>query len=359
MDFWDSIGDEVSSTNNENRITTTTTSTNTTTNSRIIIQKLCKECYSNMELIPEVEELVCNHCGYSEPYAINKICFCSSQKLCKCNTSLISYNQLDSVQNLLLDQNCLLPPPPPPQQHQQSSNGRGGGDDDEDGDNDSDEMLGRSDFTDKKIRTFIRKWVKNMTKPVVPKEIISKIKIFLSNLHININSVTPVILKRVLKEMGESKYYNYSYYIIIVLRGGGGEALTKLCENEILDVAYELEYLLQQIHVPYIDYLGKKKKNKHHSSSTSSNKIMYSYFGYMICTEILNRKEFVETFPIIGSASLIHYQEIVWKELVLRMLHWSQQNYPSPPPVMSSIDDDNNPDNNHHKFLYNIYKAQK
>lgn len=140
-------------------------------------------------------------------------------------------------------------------------------------------------------------------------EVFDKILIELSKQKItNMADLTYTIIKRILKSLDLSKYYEHVQYIITALNGLAIKQLSPEIEERIRS-------MFKQIQTPFLK----------HSPGKRRNFLSYSFVLHKLI-QLLDQDEFLKSFPLLRSREKLHQQDLVWK-LICKDLGW--QFYPS------------------------------
>lgn len=124
----------------------------------------------------------------------------------------------------------------------------------------------------------------------------------------NMADLTYTIVKRILKSLELSKYYEHVQYIITALNGLAIKQLSPEIEDRIRS-------MFKQIQTPFLK----------HSPGTRRNFLSYSFVLHKLI-QLLEQDDFLKSFPLLRSREKLHQQDLVWK-LICKDLGW--QFYPS------------------------------
>lgn len=124
----------------------------------------------------------------------------------------------------------------------------------------------------------------------------------------NMADLTYTIVKRILKSLELSKYYEHVQYIITALNGLAIKQLSPEIEDRIRS-------MFKQIQTPFLK----------HSPGSRRNFLSYSFVLHKLI-QLLEQDDFLKSFPLLRSREKLHQQDLVWK-LICKDLGW--QFYPS------------------------------
>lgn len=119
----------------------------------------------------------------------------------------------------------------------------------------------------------------------------------------NMADLTYAIVKRILKSLELSKYYEHVQYIITALNGLAIKQLSPEIEDRIRS-------MFKQIQTPFLK----------HSPGTRRNFLSYSFVLHKLI-QLLDQDEFLKSFPLLRSREKLHQQDLVWK-LICKDLGW-------------------------------------
>ena len=132
----------------------------------------------------------------------------------------------------------------------------------------------------------------------IPDEIIDKIKLEMKKERIkNYDDIDDVMIKRYLKNIGHSKYYENIYTIIQKLTGKSNLILSQELEQK-------LEHMFLLLQKPFEKYRGTRK-----------NFLSYSYVLYQFF-HILHLDEYCKTFKLLKSMEKLKVQEEIFKKMI-------------------------------------------
>lgn len=146
---------------------------------------------------------------------------------------------------------------------------------------------------------------------VIPEEVYSEIKQELDKQRFyDLRKLDLYIIKRVLKKLNLSPYYEHSSYIISKLTGLPPPTLSR--ENEDI-----LRKMFDKIQIPF----------ERNCPSDRINFLSYSYVLHKFC-ELLELDDFIKYFPLLKSGPKLRIQDKIWKD-ICKDLRW--QFIPSKP----------------------------
>lgn len=138
----------------------------------------------------------------------------------------------------------------------------------------------------------------------VPQDVIDKIIIELKNNNIkNLATIEISLIKRILKKLNLSKYYENAFHIIYLINGLQPPILTIHIEKKLIEYFKMIEEPFQ---------LYKKKERK--------NILRYSYILYKLC-ELLELDQFLSYFSLLKNRTKLMEQDQIWK-LICNHLNW-------------------------------------
>lgn len=132
----------------------------------------------------------------------------------------------------------------------------------------------------------------------IPEELLNDLKTELRKRKINDSSkIKPPLMKRILKEINQFKYYEHVHLLI-----------TKLCGTKSLvipeKVCEKLKRMFLDIQKPYEDVKGERK------SFLSYPYVFYKFF------ELLDLREYLEYFQLLKSREKLMKQEVIWIKII-------------------------------------------
>lgn len=142
----------------------------------------------------------------------------------------------------------------------------------------------------------------------IPYDIIDKVILEIKKEKIrNVSKLTPEIIRRILRKIGESKYYEHIPGIIHSING-----LPPLCIPE--QIEDKVKFMFNELQEPFEKFKPQDRKN------------FFSYpFTFHKCMQILGINEYLKYFPLLKSREKLYKQDIIWKKIMIHL----QQN-PNP-----------------------------
>jgi hypothetical protein len=138
----------------------------------------------------------------------------------------------------------------------------------------------------------------------IPAEVIEMILVELHKIHFtNLAELDHHLIRKILKKLGLSKYYENIFHIIYRLNGLQPPTLSRETEEQLL-------CYFKQIEDPFRLY---KKKNR-------KNILRYSFILYKLC-ELLDLDSFLPCFRLLKNRSKLMEQDAVWK-MICEHLQW-------------------------------------
>ena len=132
----------------------------------------------------------------------------------------------------------------------------------------------------------------------IPQEIIDMITLELKKLRItNLAKLNATIIRKVLKKLNLSKYYENTYSIINKLNGLPPPTFTIEKQKQLIN-----HFL--QIEEPFKIFKSSKRKNI----------LRYSYILYKLC-ELLELDEYLHYFKLLKNRSKLIEQDEIWKKI--------------------------------------------
>lgn len=143
----------------------------------------------------------------------------------------------------------------------------------------------------------------------IPDDIFDRILVEVKKQKItNMADLTYSNVKRILKSLNMSRYYEHIQYIITSLNGLSVPQLSPELEER-------LRNMFKQIQAPFLK----------HSPNTRKNFLSYSYCLHKL-VQLLDQDCFLHSFPLLRSREKLHQQDMIWK-LICKDVGW--QFYPS------------------------------
>lgn len=138
----------------------------------------------------------------------------------------------------------------------------------------------------------------------IPQDVIDKIIIELKNNNItNLATIEITLIKKILKKIHLSKYYENAFHIIYLINGLQPPILTIHIEKKLI------EYF-KMIEEPFQMYKKKERKNI----------LRYSYILYKLC-ELLELDQFLSYFSLLKNRNKLMEQDQIWK-MICNHLNW-------------------------------------
>lgn len=138
----------------------------------------------------------------------------------------------------------------------------------------------------------------------IPQDVIDKIILELKNNNItNLATIEITLIKKILKKLNLSKYYENAFHIIYLINGLQPPILTIHIEKKLIEYFKMIEEPFQ---------LYKKKERK--------NILRYSYILYKLC-ELLELDEFLSCFSLLKNRNKLMEQDQIWK-MICNHLNW-------------------------------------
>jgi len=138
----------------------------------------------------------------------------------------------------------------------------------------------------------------------VPDEVFDLIKIELNKLRFyNLAELEPEIIRKILKKLNLTKYYENSFHIIFRLNNIQPPTLSRDLEEKLL-------FYFKQIEEPFKIYKNKNRKNI----------LRYSYILYKLC-ELLELDDFLPCFKLLKNRNKLKEQDVIW-ECICKHLEW-------------------------------------
>lgn len=143
----------------------------------------------------------------------------------------------------------------------------------------------------------------------IPDEVYSKIIAeFKKNRITDMKSLNVPFMKKILKSLGLTNYYEHTPYIISRLSGIPPPTINRETEEKI-------RLMFRQVQVPFEKYCPKDRVNF----------LSYSYALHKFF-QLLELDDFVKCFPLLKNGSKLKQQDMIW-EKICRDLNWDY--YPS------------------------------
>ena len=138
----------------------------------------------------------------------------------------------------------------------------------------------------------------------IPEEVYSTIyKEIKKNINVDIETVTNIQLRKILKKLQYNKYYENIPHIINVLNGKKAPSLSRKEEEH-------LRTLFKEIQLPFSNNCPHDRKNF----------LSYSYVLHKFC-ELLEYDYLLQHFPLLKSREKLLQQDKIWK-LICKDLNW-------------------------------------
>jgi hypothetical protein len=127
--------------------------------------------------------------------------------------------------------------------------------------------------------------------------IYTKIMLELKKQRIEINKVTPIIIKSILKKHRMTEYYEHLQQIYCKITGNQPIILSREIEEKIVNMFSDMQ-----------------DSFKKYCPAERSNFLNYSYVLHKLF-KILNMDEYTIYFPLLKSKEVLHTQDIIWKKI--------------------------------------------
>jgi len=138
----------------------------------------------------------------------------------------------------------------------------------------------------------------------IPNEVFDTIIVELNKLHFtNLAELNPTIIRKILKKVNMSKYYENAFHIIYRLNGLQPPTFSRETEEKLI-------FYFKQIEEPFKLY---KKKNR-------KNILRYSYILFKLC-ELLELDDFLHCFKLLKNRNKLMEQDAIW-QLICGHLGW-------------------------------------
>ena len=132
----------------------------------------------------------------------------------------------------------------------------------------------------------------------IPKEIYNEIILELKKERITeINNLTQLKLREILKKLKKNKYYEHIPHIINKLNGIPPPIMTRKNEEE-------LRRMFKEIQIPF----------QNHCPNDRKNFLSYSYILHKF-VQLLELDEFIPCFVLLKSREKLHQQDLIWKKI--------------------------------------------
>lgn len=158
-------------------------------------------------------------------------------------------------------------------------------------------------FVYKRINYF-NDWLKQIQASEnsdIPNELVSRLKEELNRRNIkDLSKLKPYLIKKILKELKESKYYENINLIISKLTNKP----PLIIPNDIIE---KMKIMFSSIQEPYERHKG-----------TRTNFFSYPYILYKFC-ELLDVKEYLKCIQLLKSRDKILHHDILWKKIIYEM----------------------------------------
>lgn len=135
----------------------------------------------------------------------------------------------------------------------------------------------------------------------IPEELIEKVKVELHKRNItDPNKLKPYLLKKILKELKFSKYYENIHLIISKL---SSKPLIRIPENDII----RLKCMFKDLQEPFERLKG-----------TRTNFFSYPYTLFKLC-ELIGLTEYLQFFQLLKSREKIIKHDTMWKKIMIQL----------------------------------------
>lgn len=132
----------------------------------------------------------------------------------------------------------------------------------------------------------------------VPQEVIDMIMVELNKINYdNLANLDPTCVRKILKKLNLSKYYENIYNIINRINGLPPPILSKETEERLMR-------LFKMIEEPFEKYKSEERKNI----------LRYSYILYKLC-ELLELDDFLKCFKLLKNRTKLIHQDQIWKKI--------------------------------------------
>ena len=138
----------------------------------------------------------------------------------------------------------------------------------------------------------------------IPPEVFDAIIVELNKLHFhNLAELNPTIIRKILKKVGMSKYYENAFHIIYRLNGLQPPTFSRETEEKLI-------FYFKKIEEPFKMF---KKKNR-------KNILRYSYILFKLC-ELLELDDFLHCFKLLKNRNKLMEQDAIW-QCICNHLGW-------------------------------------
>lgn len=155
---------------------------------------------------------------------------------------------------------------------------------------------------DYKRINYFTEWLNNIQakeRTDIPEEVKDKIIMEIKKERISdVSSLNNYTVRRILKKIGCSKYYEHIPYIISSING-----LRPLCIPEHIEEKFK--YMFNEIQEPYERFKDPDR----------SNFFSYPYLCHKLC-QILDLTEYLPFFPLLKSRSKLYKQDVMLKKVI-------------------------------------------
>lgn len=131
----------------------------------------------------------------------------------------------------------------------------------------------------------------------IPQEVFDKIFADIKKRNINIYDLDMFHLRRILKRLGERKYYEHVPHILQIINGKEPPSFSREAEATI-------KKMFKDIQKPFSIYCPKERKNF----------LNYSYVLHKFC-ELLDLDEYLSYFPLLKNNSKLLQHDKIWKNI--------------------------------------------
>lgn len=150
-------------------------------------------------------------------------------------------------------------------------------------------------------RNHLKEWINQIQAKEstdIPDEVYDTILVELNKMHFNnLAELNPTIIRKILKKVGMSKYYENSFHIIYRLNGLQPPTFSRETEKKLL-------YYFKKIEEPFKLYKKKTRKNI----------LRYSYILFKLC-ELLELDDFLHCFKLLKNRNKLMEQDIIWQQI--------------------------------------------
>lgn len=168
-----------------------------------------------------------------------------------------------------------------------------------------DNLIEISNFSYKRYNHFIE-WL-NQFQAIetisIPMKVFNKIKYEIEIQRIDIKKIDNFKMRKILKKINESKYYENTNYILNKLNNKPAPKFSKTIENK-------LKIMFKKCQEPFNSVCPPDRKNF----------LSYSYIIRKFL-ELLNEKKYIGYFPLLKSREKLYEQDLIWKKMC-SILDW-------------------------------------